>query len=150
MIKRTFTAFGLALALTAPAFALEIRNTEDCQAAQRAQDATEELGFDRLAEEMATGSYDSYTEWKKQRLSPALDAFAKRFPLTPADAMKLPNYANFVSDFGFRTEQMAYSFHQMQRHEEGSKAFEQYRSTAKIHLDAMKATMAKFREDCII
>lgn len=150
MIKRTLVAACVALTLSSPAFALEIRNTEDCQAAQRAQDATGELGFDSLMEEAITGSYGNYAEWKKQRLTPALDAFAKRFPLTPADAMRLPNYAGFVNDFGFRTEQMAYHFHQMQRHQVGSKTFEQYRNSAKSHLVAMKATSAKFRKDCII
>lgn len=150
MIKKTLVAACFTLTLATPAFALEIRDTEDCQAAQRAQDATEDLGFDTLIEEAITGSYDNYAEWDKQRLTPALDAFDKRFPLTPADAMKLPNYASFVNDFGFRTEQMAYHFHQMQRHKQGSKVFEQHRKTAKIHLDAMQATMAKFRKNCVI
>ncbi|OXS14896.1 hypothetical protein CGX12_11795 [Zobellella denitrificans] len=150
MIKRSIASAFIALTLASPALAIEIRNTEDCQAAQRAQDGIDDLGFDALLQEAMTGSYGNYAEWKSSKLTPTIKTFEQRFPLTPADAMRLPNYASFVTEFSFRTEQMAYHIHQMQRHKEGSKEFEQYRSSARVHLNAMNETMARFRKDCII
>ncbi|OYD24723.1 hypothetical protein [Oceanimonas baumannii] len=150
MIKTMITAAGLALALAAPAFALEIRDTEDCQAAQRAQDGAEEIGLYKLMNESIDKDYDNYMTWKSTRLEPALRTFESQYPIKQGDAIRLPNYVSVVGEFNLRIRQMAYLFHQMERHKEDSKTFEQYRSSAKTHLDAMKATMAKFRKDCII
>lgn len=140
----------MVLLLSAPAHALEIRNTKDCQAAERAQEGVEELGYDVVLGEAIDGDYANYGEWKQTRLDPMLDTFRQQFPLTPRDAGELPNYANFVNDFNVRINILAYNFHQMHRHTEGSKRYDDAKSTARIHLDAMKKTAAKFRKDCIL
>lgn len=150
MLRSSISAIAIALLLSAPAHALDIRDTKDCQAAQTVQDGADELGFDTLLGEAMDGDYTNFVEWKKNRLQPALQSFEQRFPLSPAEAISLPNYAGFVDTFSFRTEQMANQFHQMKRHSEGSKRYEQAQSTARVHLNAMKDTMAKFKADCVL
>lgn len=144
------STIAMVLLLSAPAHALEIRNTKDCKATEQAQEGAEELGLGAVFDEAIDGDYSNYGEWKKNRLDPMLDTFRQQFPLTPRDAGELPNYANFVNDFNVRINMLAYNFHQMHRHTEGSQRYEQAQSTAQIHLDAMKKTAAKFREDCIL
>lgn len=150
MLRSSISAIAIVLFLSAPAHAQEIRDTKDCQAAQAIQDGADELGFDALLGEAMDGDYTNFVEWKETRLQPALQRFEQRFPLSPAEAISLPNYASFVDTFSFRVEQMANQFHEMQRYAEGSKYYERAQSTALVHLNAMKATMAKFRTDCIL
>lgn len=150
MLRSSISAIAIALLLSAPAHAREIRDTKDCQAAERAQDGAEDIGLYTLMEESIDADYGDFLTWKKSRLEPALNAFENQYPIKQGDAIRLPNYVGVVGDINLRIYQMADSFYQMKQHKEGSKAFEQYRSSAKVHLDAMKATMAKFRTDCIL